>query len=324
MKAKFIRGLINLPSMCDGCVITIGNFDGIHRGHQSVLDHTVVAARERELASLAFIFEPQPSEYFHPEQAKPRLSRLREKYTEISKAGLDYLLCVRFSEQMASLSAEAFIENILVNALHVKHIVIGDDFHFGQNRRGNIALLKAQGEIFGFTVEATKTFDYVDSHDLIAKSKLRHRISSTSIRKALADGNLSLAEQLLGRPFSMFGRVGHGDKRGRLIGFPTANLYLHRRVSPIQGVYAVKVYGLDIEPMFGVANVGHRPTVDDGTKPLLEVHLFQFHQDIYGRYLRVDFMTKIRDEKKFSSFEALKAQILEDAAIAKHYFGIHQ
>ena len=255
MKAELIRGLINIKPVHRQSVVTIGNFDGVHRGHQAVLQQVFQAARERGLASMAMTFEPQPNEFFMPVNAKARLSRLREKYTELSKEGIDKILCLRFDKTMAALSAEDFVKNILVDCLQVKHIVIGDDFRFGKDRRGDFALLKALGDAYGFSVEKAASYT-------CQLEKETARVSSTVIRQALADGNLILAEQLLGRPFSMFGRVGHGQKRGRILGFPTANLYLHRKVTPIKGVYAVKIYGLGVEPLFGVANVGNRPTVD--------------------------------------------------------------
>ena len=315
MKAKLIRGLINIKPAHRHSVLTIGNFDGVHRGHQAVLQQTIMAARERGLQSMTMIFEPQPNEFFMPEKAKARLSRLREKYTSLSKEGVDKILCIHFDKAIAALSAEDFIYEILVKRLQVKHIVIGDDFRFGRDRLGDFTLLTQLGERCGFSVEKATTYTHQCDTQLA-------RISSTMIRQALADGNLILAEQLLGRPFSMFGRVGHGHKRGRMIGFPTANLYLHRKVTPIKGVYAVKTYGLAIEPLFGVANIGNRPTVDGQGRTLLEVHLFNFNQDIYGRYLRVEFIHKIRDEKKYENFDALKAQIFKDSDQAKQYFGI--
>jgi len=314
MKAELVRGLINIKPQHQHAVVTIGNFDGVHRGHQAVLQQTVAAARARNLQSMAIIFEPQPNEYFNHDKAKARLSRLREKYSAISDNGINIVVCLKFDENLASLTGEAFIKKILVDALAINHLVIGDDFRFGKARSGNFSLLKTQGECYGYTVENTQTFRHVIKDNV--------RVSSTLIRKALEEGDLILAEQLLGRPFSMFGRVAHGDKRGRIIGFPTANLFLHRKVTPIKGVYAIKVYGLDVAPIFGVANVGNRPTVDGLGRTLLEAHLFDFDQDIYGRYLRVDFIHKIRDEKKYENFDALKAQIFKDAETAKQYFGI--
>lgn len=315
MKAELIRGLTNIKPADKHAVLTIGNFDGVHRGHQAVLQQVISQARKRGLQSMAMIFEPQPNEFFVPENAKARLSRLREKYVALSKEGINKILCMHFNKAIAALSAEEFVENILVDLLQVKHIVIGDDFRFGQDRKGDFALLSKLGEFYGFTVEKATSFTYELDNQAT-------RISSTMIRQALYDGNLVLAEQLLGRPFSMFGRVGHGHKRGRMIGFPTANLYLHRKVTPIKGVYAVKIFGLEPEPLFGVANVGNRPTVDGQGRTLLEIHIFNFNQDIYGRYLQIEFIHKIRDEKKYDNFEALKAQILKDSNTAKQYFGI--
>ncbi|MBB72143.1 MAG: bifunctional riboflavin kinase/FMN adenylyltransferase [Legionellales bacterium] len=307
---ELIRGLTNLREHHRGCVATIGNFDGVHRGHQDILRQLTTEARERQLPAVVIIFEPHANEFFRGSDASPRLTRLREKIPLLAACGVDYVLLLPFNQQLANVSAHDFVQDILVQGLAVQHLLVGDDFHFGHDRQGDVAYLTQQGQACGFSVAQVSTITSQDE-----------RISSTAIRMALSVGDLARAEQLLGRPYGMHGRVAHGDKRGRIIGFPTANIYLHRQVSPILGVYAVKVYGLDPEPVYGVANVGNRPTVD-GSRTLLEIHLFEFDQTIYGHTLRVDFVHKLRDEKKYDSFDALKAQIFKDAQQARELFGL--
>lgn len=305
---ELIRGLHNLRAAHRGCVATIGNFDGVHLGHQAVLGQLSGKAAELGIPSVVITFEPQPQEYFAPETAPPRLTRLREKLKALVRYSVDRVLCLGFDQKLAALSADDFIKTILVDGLGVRYLVVGDDFRFGQQRRGDFTLLQEAGAHYGFQVVAMHTF-YIDDE----------RVSSTRVRNALAEGDLNTAEKLLGRPYRMCGRVAHGDKRGRTIGFPTANIHLHRKRTPVEGVYAVELFGLDVEPVAGVANVGTRPTVD-GTRSLLEIHLFDFDADIYGRYVSVDFVHKLRDEKRFDSFEILKQQIMQDAENARSWF----
>lgn len=304
---EFIRGLHNLKSKHCGNVVTIGNFDGIHLGHQKLLQELIAKARELKLPATVITFEPQPNEYFNRSKIPPRLTRLREKLLILQNLGIDRVLCLRFNQTLANLTAEQFIENILINALGIHQLIIGDDFRFGHARKGDLALLQQYAEKHNFIAEGMASF-ILDGE----------RISSTRIRKALEIGDLKTAQQLLGRPFFMSGKVAHGEKRGRIIGFPTANIHLHRRAVPILGVYVVKMY-LDNKVIQGVANVGNRPTVG-GTRSLLEVHLFDFNQDIYGRHVEVEFIHKLRDEKKYESFELLKQQIFKDAEQAREYF----
>lgn len=305
---ELIRGLHNLRPRHQGCVATIGNFDGAHLGHQAVLGQLAEKAAELHLPTTVIIFEPHPQEFFQPDAAPPRLTRFREKVKALRRFSVDRVLCLRFDRKLAAMPAEQFIRRILVEGLGVQYLVIGDDFHFGRGREGNFAMLQAAGSGYGFQVVNMHTFT-IDGE----------RVSSTRIREALGRGDLNAAEKLLGRPYRMCGRVAHGDKRGRSIGFPTANVFLHRKTAPIQGVFAVEVFGLDDEPVPGVANVGTRPTVD-GTHSLLEIHLFDFNRDIYGRYVHVDFLCKLRDEKRFASFGELKEQILLDAQKAREFF----
>ncbi len=305
---ELIRGLHNLSARHHGCVATIGNYDGVHLGHQAVLGHLAEKGAQLGLPTVVITFEPQPQEYFAPQQAVPRLTRLREKLLALQRFSVDRVLCLPFNRELAAMAADAFIERILMRGLGVRYLVVGDDFRFGRERRGDFAMLQAAGARYGFEVVHLHTFMLGGA-----------RVSSTRIREALAHGDMARAEQLLGRPYRMCGRVAHGDKRGRTIGFPTANIHLHRKVSPISGVFAVELFGVAGEPFHGVANVGIRPTVE-GLRPLLEVHLFDFAGDLYGRHVHVDFLHKLREERRFDSFEALKQQILIDAQHARDYF----
>ncbi len=306
---ELIRGLHNLRPEHKGCVATIGNFDGIHLGHQAVLGQLLDKANELCLPALLMTFEPYPQEYFS-QQCPPRLTRFREKVEMLRHYSLQRLLCVRFDQRLAQQSAAQFIDEILIRDLGVRHLVIGDDFRFGRGREGDFELLRRAGEDKGFSVARMLTYQ-----------EGGERVSSTRIRQVLASDRLDEVKHLLGRPYRMSGRVAHGDKRGRTIGFPTANIHLHRRASPVSGVYAVEMYGIEGEPVPGVANVGIRPTVN-GTRAQLEVHLFDFEGDIYGRHVQVEFHHKIRDEQKFDSFEALKQQIHRDSHQARAFFAI--
>jgi len=305
---ELVRGLHNLCPRHRGCAATIGNFDGVHRGHQAVLEQLSRRAAELQLPLTVITFEPQPREFLSPGSAPPRLTRLREKLETLGRLGVDRVVCLRFDTFLAGLPADDFIRVILVEGLAVRYLVVGDDFRFGRQRAGNFALLEQAGTRQGFPVAAMQTFDIDGS-----------RVSSTRIRRALERGDLELAKTLLGRPYGMCGRVAHGDKRGRTIGFPTANIYLHRAVSPVAGVFAVELHGLPGAPLQGVANVGTRPTVD-GTRSQLEVHLFDFDRDIYGCHVQVSFLRKLREEQRFDSFETLQTQIQRDAEQARAFF----
>jgi riboflavin kinase / FMN adenylyltransferase len=304
-----IRGLSQLEPFQNGCVLTIGNFDGLHLGHLAVIRKLAERGKTLNLPVVVMIFEPQPLEYFLASNAPSRLMRLREKVIEFNKLPVDHLLIVKFNREFANYDAEHFINDILLAKLNVKHLVIGDDFHFGKARRGNFALLKEQGRQHGFTVEDTGSY-YIDSL----------RVSSTLIRDALGIGDVVQAERLLGHSYSICGRVAHGDKRGRTLGYPTANIKLFRKNTPISGVFAVTMTGVDDKELTGIANVGTRPTFDGGSKVVLETHLFNFNQEIYGRYVEVHFKQKIRDELQFNSLAELQSQIEQDVAIAKRFF----
>ena len=307
---QLIRGHYNLRPEHHGCVATIGNFDGVHLGHLTVLRHLADKAAETGLPSTVITFEPTPMEFFAGDKAPARLTRFREKYIELRCHGLERMFCLHFNQGLAQMEAEQFIEQILIQGLGLKYLVVGDDFRFGKDRKGNFAMLKAAGAEHGFEVISMETF-----------SRDEERVSSTLIREYLAAGKLDHAHRLLGRPYSVRGRVVHGQKLGRTIGFPTANVLLQRKVTPINGVYAVEVLGLGEGAVPGVANVGKRPTVG-GTRVQLEVHLFDFDQSIYGRQVEVRFNKHLREERKFESFDALKQQILLDAQAAREYVGI--
>ncbi len=306
---RLIRGLSHLKPLKSGCVLTIGNFDGLHSGHRAVLNKLAEKGRNLDLPVVAMIFEPQPLEYFLGENAPARLTCLREKVIRFSKLPVDELLIVRFNQYFANYDAEQFIENVLVKKLNVKYLVVGDDFHFGKARRGTTLMLKEKGEFFGFEVEGTGSYQVEGL-----------RVSSTLIRDALGEGDLALAEKLLGCCYSVCGRVAHGDKRGRTIGYPTANIQMFRKNTLVNGVFAVTMTGIDGREFEGVANVGTRPTVDGGSKVILETHLFDFDKEIYGRYVEVHFKQKIRDEMRFQSLDELKVQIVKDVAEAKNIF----
>ena len=306
---QVIRGLHNLRAEHRGCVATIGNFDGVHLGHQAVFGHLREKALQFGLPSTVITFEPQPQEFFTPGKAPARLTRMREKLHAVSNAGIDRLLLLEFNHKLAVMPAESFVQRLLVDGLGIRFLFVGDDFRFGQNRAGDIELLRRAGEKQFFEVENMNTFVVGDE-----------RVSSTRIRELLAAGDLLQAAHYLGRPYRICGRVAHGDARGRTIGFPTANINLHRKVSPLNGVYAVRVYGLGEVGKQGVANIGTRPTVKGDRRYLLEVHLLDFEQDIYGAHVEVEFRIKLRDEKRFDSFDQLRQQIEQDCLNASEYF----
>lgn len=308
---ELIRGIHNIATRHRDCVLTIGNFDGVHLGHQEVLNGLKSRANSLGLASTVMTFEPHPQELFFGQQAPARLSRLREKLRLLEDYGIERLLCVRFDQKFSAMSAEDFIEQLLVNKLGVKFLVVGDDFRFGHDRVGDYKMLVAAGKQYGFEVVSTQSLKLSNS-----------RISSTLIRQKLADGDMAQAQQMLGHPYVISGRVRHGEKKGRTIGFPTANIALERKVSPLHGVYAVEV-ALDGVTYSGVANIGQRPTVN-GSRMQLEIHLFDFQQDIYGKTIDTHVLHKIRDEFKFDSFEQLKQQIAKDVVEAKAFFSLNK
>ena len=276
----------------------------MHLGHKAVLSQVVNKARELGVPATVMVFEPQPEEMFQPEKAPARLSTLRDKYVQLAKLGIDRLLCVKFDKAFAQQSAENFISELLVEKLGIQFLVVGDDFRFGQKRVGDFSLLQRAGAKEGFSVVNTASYRV---HDC--------RISSSAIREALAEGDFVQAKDMLGRAFSIDGKVVHGEKNGRTIGFPTANLILNRLKSPVEGVFAVSVRHEERQ-YDGVANVGTRPTLN-GKRLQLEAHLFDVNPDLYGQKISVEFKHKIRDEMKFDNFELLHKQIKKDAQQAR-------
>jgi riboflavin kinase/FMN adenylyltransferase len=311
---RLIRGLTNLQRLAqqpdspllEGCVATIGNFDGVHIGHQTIIEQVRERASDLQLPSLVMVFEPQPQEYFRGRKAPPRLTAFRQKFEALSARGVDFVLCVRFNERFRQYSAMDFINELLINALNVRHLVVGDDFRFGCDRAGDFALLQRVGRDAGFDVENTRTVT-IDGE----------RVSSTRIRQALACDDLDLAQRMLGAPYAIQGRVVYGRQLGRQIGAPTVNLVLPQ-TPPLRGVYVVAVVLPDGSLKEGVANIGIRPTVD-GKQPSLEVHLFDFAGTLYGQRLKVIFRQPLRDEVRFDSIDALKAQIQQDMQDARSW-----
>lgn len=305
---QLVRGLHNLRCCQRSCVATIGNFDGVHLGHQGVLARLRERAAEAGLPSCVVIFEPQPREFFAPDKAPPRISSLREKLELLREAGVDQVLCLTFNRRLRELSAEQFVHQILVEGLGVKHLEVGDDFRFGCDRAGDFNLLVEAGAREGFTVESASTIA-LDGE----------RISSTRVREVLAASDFAMAERLLGRPYSISGRVLHGQKLGRQLGAPTANLRLNRLRAALNGVYLVST-AVDGQRWPGVANIGTRPSVAGDGRAHLEVHLLDFAGDLYGRRLVVQFHQKLRDEQRFASLEALKSAIDADIAAARAHW----
>lgn len=306
---NIIRGLHNLKPEHRGCALTIGNFDGVHLGHQALLKLLAEQARENNVPSCLMSFDPLPHEFFAGGQPVPRLNSTSEKYRAMAELDEsikpDRLLILRFNDELSQMTAEEFVARILVEALDVKVLLIGDDFRFGKHRRGDFDFLQAAGKQYGFEVMALSTHS-VDNM----------RVSSTRVREALLQNRLDDAKQMLGRSYRICGRVAHGDKRGRTIGFPTANIRLNRAAIPLSGVYVVTLCAETLGDVRGVANIGKRPTVD-GVREQLEVHLFDFNKDIYGLNVCVSFHHKIRDEMKFESFDQLKDQIELDCDHAR-------
>lgn len=309
---EFLHSLKSLQARHRGCVATIGSFDGVHRGHQAVLQQVMSSAKALGLPSLVMVFEPQPNEYFSRESAPPRLMRLRDKVCALFAEGVDRVLCLKFNEALRSLTPQAYIEEVLIQGLAVKHLVIGDDFRFGCDRSGDFDMLVAAGKQYGFSVSDTQTLKANEQ-----------RISSTRIRALLKGDQLTEAQALLGRPYTITGRVRYGKQLGRTLGFPTLNVGLGPYRTALQGVYAVRVntaYERDTNVWQGVANIGVRPTVDGGAQPLLEVYLLDTTVDLYGGIVSVTFEKKLRSEQRFADLQALKQQIAIDVANAKAYF----
>lgn len=294
---------------CHGpCNLTIGNFDGLHLGHLAILEQLKSMSRQNNLPTVVMTFEPHPREYFTPASAPARLTSLREKLELLQQAGIDYVIVMPFNQRLAQLSAEEFISWILVRDLQAKCILVGDDFCFGAKRTGNFETLKAAGTRHGFLVASHPTVSQGDK-----------RISSTAIRQSLSNGHLEEAQALLGRPYSMSGHVIHGDKLGRVLGYPTANIHFKHKIPPLMGIFCVEIHGLD-KPYQGAASLGVRPTVKQNAPPTLEVFIFDFQAQIYHRHVRVVFLKKLRDEVQFPDIISMTQQIERDVENTKAFF----
>ncbi len=309
---ELIRGLHNLRPEHRGCALTVGAFDGIHRGHQSVLAHLRARAAERSLPSAVIVFEPLPREYFRPFEAPPRITNFRERLQALAGTGIDRVLVLKFDAALRSMSADEFISEVFVNGLGGEYVALGDDFRFGNSREGDYEYARAASKRYGYEVQQTATFE-LDGE----------RVSSTRVREVLANADFETAERLLGRPFTLTGRVEYGRQLGRELGAPTANIRLNRLKSPLSGVYAVRVDGAGLDGAHGVANVGTRPTIGDSLKANLEVHLLDRSVDLYGKRLTVRFAHKLRDEKKYDSLDDLKAGIGADIDNARQWLAVH-
>ena len=310
---RLVRHLSDMPfsELQNGSVVTIGAYDGLHLGHEQLLHRVRKAADEFGMPSVVMSFEPTPKEFFGGDTPPARLMRFREKYDALAAHGIDIFYCPRFDMQMRSISADDFIRQILIHGLAARHLVVGDDFHFARRREGNIEHLQRASPALGYHVEQVPS--------IIVDGK---RVSSTAIRDALWSGELDLATSLLGRPYRMSGKVVLGERVGRSLGYPTANVDLRRRQSAVMGIFAVRVQGLPGGARDAVASVGNRPTFN-GAKPLLEVHIFDFDEDIYSEYIHVDFIARLRSQVKYDEVEELVAQMHRDADNAKSILASH-
>lgn len=299
-----------LPARADAPVaLTIGNFDGVHLGHQAMLERLKRSAAERGLPAAVMTFEPHPREFFAPDQAPTRLSSLREKLEVLDASGVERVYVCRFNYDLARTPPEAFVERVLVQGLAVRWLLIGDDFRFGARRGGDLNLLKALAPRHAYEVESMSSVTLAGQ-----------RVSSTAIREALAAGDLELAAQWLGRPYSISGRVVHGEEIGRKLGFPTANVRMRHNRPPLFGIFAVRVRGIGADALPGAASLGVRPTVDARGVPTLEVHLLDFQREIYGAHVCVEFFHKLRDEQRFPDLETLRRQIALDVESTRRFF----
>ena len=306
---ELIRGLVNLHERQRGCVVTIGTFDGIHLGHQALLQRLEEHAARLCAPTVVLTFEPTPREYLAPDSPPARLTSFRERWRVLGSLGLELLLLLRFGESLRNLSGEDFA-HLLARRVGARAVVVGHDFRFGCNGEATAPMLAEAGKRLGFEVDVVPPV-MLDGA----------RVSSSGVREALRRGDFGLAAHWLGRPYSMRGRVVHGQRLGRDLGFPTANLRIERRRTPLQGIFAVRVHGVGTEPLQAVASLGTRPTVG-GVHTLLEVHVFDFSADLYGREIEVEFVAKLRDEENFPTLDALVAQIHRDAAEARRILGI--
>ena len=302
---QLIRGLGNLKPRHRGCVASIGNYDGVHLGHQHVLKQLVAEARARGLPATVVVFEPTPQEYFAAAEPPARLMNFYEKKVALAECGVDRVICLRFDRKLAQMPAGLFIESILICDLGVRHLVVGEDFRFGRDRAGDFTMLKSAGSAHGFEVLAAPTLNVAGE-----------RVSSSRIREHLAAGELETAAELLGAPFVVSGRVIHGERLGHTLGYPTANIPLKRRVSPVHGIFVAVVHGIGGAARYGAAYVGNRLAVN-GRREMLEVHAFDFHGDLYGQRLQVELLHQLRADARFENLAALKTQMARDVEAAR-------
>lgn len=304
---RLVRHLTDIPfdDLANGSVVTVGAYDGLHPGHEHLLARVMAAAKAHKVPSIVMSFEPTPKEFFSADSPPARLMRFREKFDALAAHGIDIFYCPRFAQPMRDIGADDFIRRILIHGLCARHLVVGDDFHFARRREGNIVQLQRAAAALEYTVEQVPSV-IVDGV----------RVSSTAIRDALAAGEMQRATALLGRPYRMSGKIVKGEKVGRTLGFPTANVDLRRRQSAVMGIFAVRVSGLPGGTKNAVASLGTRPTFQ-GTKPLLEVHIFDFDEDIYGEYIHIDFIARLREQIKYDAVDDLVAQMHRDADNAR-------
>ena len=302
---ELVRGLNSVSQAARGCVLTVGNYDGVHLGHRQMIEAVRRRAAQLGLPSAVLVFEPSSKEFIDPDGAPARLTRWREKFAALASLEVDRLVTLRFNECMRAMSPEEFVDRLIVGGLGARHVVVGHDFRYGSRACGTIESLQEAGRTKGFGVEQIEPF-VLDGV----------RVSSTAVRERLERGDFPGAARLLGRPYRMVGHVAHGRELGRTLGFPTANLHLMRRRSPTWGIFAVRVHGVGAAALPGVASLGTRPTVN-GREPLLEVHVFDFSGDLYGRLIEVEFIAKLRDEEKFESLDLMVAQMKKDAERAR-------
>ena len=309
---ELIRGLQGLKPRHRGAVATIGNFDGVHLGHQTVLRQLKAKARELGLPATVVLFEPMPQEYFTRGQMPGRLTRFGEKWPLLSALGVDRVLCLKFGRSLAEMPPEAFIERVLVQGLGVRHLTVGDDFRFGKERRGDFAMLQAAG--------ASQGFEVVDTASVEVEGE---RVSSSRIRTLLLAGEMQAAAKLLGRPYALSGRVMQGERLGRKLGFPTVNMALRRKSPPVSGIFAARVHGADAGPRDAVSYVGTRPAVG-GKMPVLETHLLGYSGDLYGRRLQVELLQRLREDRHFDSLDTLTEQMKQDVRAASDWLAGHK
>ncbi|WP_126979779.1 bifunctional riboflavin kinase/FAD synthetase [Saezia sanguinis] len=305
---QVFRG-IHHQALAPTCALTIGNFDGVHRGHQAMLALLASEAKHRQVAATVLTFEPHPLEFLAPQRAPARITKLRDKLTELELCGIDQVVVLRFDQQLASLTPQDFAQKIIRDGLHAQHVLVGDDFRFGAKRAGDYALLDSISHSHGFEVARMNSFEVAGQ-----------RVSSSLVREALSRGDMLQARQQLGRPYAISGHVVHGRKLGRELGYRTLNIRFGHPKPAASGIFVANVIGLEAKPLAGVASIGSRPTVDNSGEVLLETHVFDWWGDAYGRVVTIELLHKLRDEVKFPNLQALKDGIAKDCEQARNYW----